>query len=224
MNRYWDYTEQERANMTRGEVDALCKVELMEKGVANVPPLEVEEVLQVEVEKRQWFGIEVEGKYSGDMLNIVFATAEDANAFLALNPMVTDSDWQIGSEYVYAKPSGHAKIVPRELYVHQSVLTVKSQLEEREATKKRNEKLQNAYSEASKKVTEATSGVWEDWRECQQKKAEAEQVSKTLSEYADLCNGDLETAKKFLHKAYDEERLSEWGEWMAEAGLDAVTA
>lgn len=214
MKRYWDLSEAERSNLTSEQVESMLVVECMEKGVARVERPTLEPVPEIEVKRRRYYKVGYDGRYgSKDYYNALFDTAEQAQAFVELAPMVLCNDYTIEEEHKYAQVCVGLCVQAVDLCLQESVLTVKSQIEKRAAAKKRNEQLLKVYNDAAKKVDDAVSGVWDDWRVCREKREEAEAVMKTFEEYVGLCDGNRGQAWTFLGKAYDEYRIADAVQW-----------
>lgn len=219
MNRYWNLSEQERAVLTREQVEAFLDVELMEKGVTKVEPPTLHAIEEITVETTEYFEVQYKGEYSSpDTTGFVFTTTEQAKAFIDTAPLKKDNDWQANNQN-FTRPCREMAIVPIQLPTQQAVLNNKAKLSEVKELKDTNETASAAYHKACKAVNEAVNGVWEDWRECTAKAAQHEQVQSTLAEYTELCKGDSSMAMDFLLKAYDGETIETASDWL---GLNLV--
>jgi hypothetical protein len=217
MNRYWDKTQQERAAMTREQVQAYLDVELMEQGVAKVDPPQLQEVVAVDLEKVVYFQVSYKGEY-GDRTDtdILFETVEQARQFIELCPLRRDSRYEYGWDHKYAIPMREMAIKKIELPSESAVANMASVLKRNKAAEEANTKARNAYNKAIKAVEEATAGVWHDWEECREKERQAAKIYATLDEYIRLCDGNRETALRFLGKLYDSEQIAEAFAWRGE--------
>lgn len=212
MNRYWDLTEQERAKLTSEQIDALLVVELMEKGVVRVEKPELQPVEEVKPKTERFYGIQVDGEYSSpDQLDICFQSIETAEQFSRMAIMRIKAPYPSYTKHV-AYVSG-LTIVPLDLPSAAEVVNVKAELEKAAAAKKANADAMTKYNADSKAVDDAVKGVWDDWQACRGKARDAGKVKTTLAEYLGLCDGNRETAEKFLAKAFDEDRIAEAKEW-----------
>lgn len=214
MNRYWDLSEQERANLTHEQVESMITVELMEKGVVKVDRPDLQDLPDVDVGKKVAYKVGYDGKYSGkDYFDCVFETPEAAQAFMALLPAKANYDYNIGSQWRYFHPVSGLCVERHELCDHTSVLNVKSLLERREAIKKANAAAMSDYNIASKAVDVALSGMWEDYHDCKDTKRRCDMVLETFREYVGICDGDKQKAMVFLSKAYNPGQLEEARKW-----------
>jgi hypothetical protein len=214
MNRYWARDEQERATLTREQVEAFLAVELMEKGVTTVEPPALHEIEEIAVETTEYFEVQYKGDYSShDTTSFVFATTEQAKMFIDAAPLKKDSDWRANDQN-FARPCLEMAIMPVELPTHQAVLNNKSALEKLKELKEANKTASEAYHKQCEAVSEAVAGVWEDWRECIDKAVQHQQVQSTLAEYRELCKGDNGMAMGFLLKAYDKEVIRAASVWL----------
>lgn len=204
MNRYWDLTEAERAVLTAEQVEAMLVVECMEKGVARIEKPMLETVEEVSVRKKTYYRVGYDGRYSGkDYFDALFDSPESAQQLIDLNPMAKDSDYSLSTEHKYAKQCSGYCVERIELAMQDDVLNIKPQLERQAAAKKRNESLLSVYNAAAKKVDDAVSGVYEDWRQCRSSMEDAKRIAKTFVEYTGICDGDQDKAMTFLLKAFD---------------------
>ena len=217
MNRYWNLSEQERATLTREQVEAFLAVELMEKGVTKVEPPSLHAIEEITIEATEYFEVQYKGEYSSpDPTSFVFVTTEQAKAFIDAAPLKKDNDWRANDQN-FARPCLEMAIVPIQLPTQQAVLNNKAELSKIKELKTANEAASAAYHKACEAVNEAVNGVWEDWREYCSKAAQHEQVQATLAEYRELCKGDNDMAMEFLSKAYDRKAISAASDWF---GLD----
>ena len=216
MNSYWDLTQQERASLTREQVEAFVSVELMEKGVANVKPPRLAEVPEVSLATTTYYSVSFDGDYSSDMCEYVFKTPEQAHAFVGLEPFKKDSDWQ-HDRREYAKPRLNGRVGTIELPSEADVLTVASKLAQVKQIKEANEKASKDYQSARKAIDEALAGLWEDWHEQTAMASRCREIEATREEYTKMCDGNVDLADEFLRKVYAEERIEEAAKWAGEA-------
>jgi hypothetical protein len=226
MQRYWDKTEQERAAMTREQVQAYLDVELMEQGVAKVAQPELQPVEETKLAKRRFFQIFRKGEYSQTAVGVLFNKVEDAEAFLSMAP------WFAESKYVpspspninYAMPGRELSIQPVDLPLESDIANHTSTIERNAAIKAANEKLLAEYHEAVKKVNDAVSGVWDDWQKCRDKERQAAKIYATLDEYIRLCDGNRETALRFLGKLFSADEIAEAVAWRGDDAIQPEAA
>ena len=213
MRTYWDHDTMERAELSEDDVRRLLDFELMEKGVLKLAPFTPATPEPVSLPKVRRFSVKhASGRYGGEeTLDIVFATADDAEAFLRLAPMVRVSDYDTGATYV--KPVVGGSIAPEDTSSETDVLNARSVLTANKQTEARNREAMRAHEEAAKKVHDATNGVWQDWREARFKRERARQILDTLTEYKALTGGNEATARAFLMKAFTADEVGEALAW-----------
>lgn len=222
MKRYWDYSEQGRAGMSSETVESLLKAELMEAGVEDVKPIELEAIPDVTVAKKVAWKVGYDSKYgSKSHFDCVFETQDQALAFVALKPQHSEYDYNIGSNYIYPVAVSGLCVEQAEMFDHASVLTVTPQLQQIAAIKKRNEELSNDFREKSKAISNVCDGVWENWHDCGSKKLDVERIQDTYREYLGICDGNADAAMKFLRKTFGDERVNRAIEWLGDnIGID----
>lgn len=219
MNRYWDLSEKERSALSRDDVQAMLRVELMERGVLQVEKPELEPVEEVKVETKTYYVIK-KGSYSSDFDDFVFPTVADAEAFLKLPILHHVRGYS--SAVAYAQPfTDPLSIQEIKLATTDEYLRVKQSAEKAKAAKDINEKLLREYNAAVKKLNEACDGVWADWADCRETAAKMKKVLDVRAEYVETCNGDYGLADKFLAKAFDAETIRGAEKWFGVA-INAV--
>lgn len=210
MNSYWDLSEVDRARMTRDEVETYLGVHLMECGIAKPPQPVLEDATPPKLETTQFFGIQYKGTFGKTEAPFVFDTPEQASAFIDLSPRVIRDDYRIDSKTKWVGAGDmEFTIAPVELASEAGVNVVREHLQRVSAIKDRNRRIQDEYDKALERVTQSTSQVWNDWVEQTSKLRRADVVHATYAEYRDLCDCDVVLARKFLAKAYSEERIVE---------------
>jgi hypothetical protein len=207
MKRYWDYSESERAKLTAEQVEKFLAYELMERGVLQVEPLNLEEPKPVSLPKRRVFLLrEGDGAY-GTMLNLGFETIEQAEACRdAIRFIREQQGWQ-GPHFT--RPVKALQIVSEDLPTDDAVTAARSALEAESRIESANETARREYEAACKKVADATSGVWSDWRECQSVEARHQKIRDTLAGYVQMADGNEAMARAFLAKAFSPDEIEE---------------
>lgn len=212
MNRYWDIEEKDRAELTEEQVKSFLDVELMEKGLVKLKSPVRQPLATIELPKVKVACV----KYASDKygapqtLEVGFQTMEEAQAFLDLKPMMISDDWETKTKW--AAPIRDASIFTEELTEHHVVLSAIVALKSNKAKDDANQKAEREYTEATKKIDEATKDVWADWQELRAKARDHQKVLDTKTEYEKLA-GDAETALKFLLKAYPQPTIEEACAW-----------
>jgi hypothetical protein len=215
MKTYWDYTDQERSLLTEDDVRLLLDVELMKEGVKKPVAPVLNEVPKSPLGQRtRFFGVECKGKYGSDeSLSIAFRTAEEAQAFIELNAIKSDYDYECGSEFRYALPLNDAKIVSEELYTLDQINQFRSLLKQRKALAEENARLTSEYTKQSGLAEKITDGVWKNWYAAKSRREELQGIVKTYNQYLTLTKEDVGMALSFLAKVHTQDDISETREW-----------
>lgn len=198
--RYWDFEPEQRASMTRDQVEAFTAVQLMEKGIIKPDPLpSLDECPKPpELQTETWY----------KCADVLFRTHAQATAFLGLDPHKSTYDWQYSrSDCSYAEPHTSVAITPVILFNRDSVIANKDILAKIRAFKDERSKREDDYNKAFKAAQEAVADIWADWFQCQENARELAKVRSTFDEYCRMSNDDKKIAFGFLCKTYGE-RLS----------------
>jgi hypothetical protein len=214
MKRYWDKTEKERSAMTAEQLEGFIEVELMEAGVLRPRTLALEELESANLgEKITKYGVKFAGKFSREEGKYYFDTLEQAQKFIALNPMAEDYDYNIGREMHYLIPMTEMGIEIKEFYRHENIIRASSILKKNEETRKRNEELRKEYEKSCTAVRQATENLWADWYKCTGLADEYQEIKDTYDKYLAMADGNPTTAMRFLGKAYDAMKIKEAFQW-----------
>lgn len=219
MKNYWDYSIQERSELTEDQIKALLDVELMTHGALKPVAPVLKEVGESPLgEQATYYSMEGKDKYGGRArLDICFATLEQATKFLALKPLIRDYDYEVGSDYYFAKPVLEGAIAPEQLYTQEQINTHRSTMKQRKAIKEENERKTSEFQKACSASAKITDGVWKDYYASQAKRSKMRGVVDTFNEYLKLTSDDRKLALTFLAKAFDAETIAEAREWFPEA-------
>jgi hypothetical protein len=207
MKRYWDYTQSERATLTVEQVEKLLAYELMERGVLQVEPLKLEPEEPVKLDTRRVFLLrEGDGNY-GTMLNIAFATVEAAEAAReAIRFIREQQGWQ-GPHFT--RPAKTLQVIAEDLPTEETVAAARVSLDERSRRESANSAERARFEKESKAVTDATSGIWSDWRGCREAEAKRQKIRDTLADYLRMTEGNDALARAFLAKAFPADEVEE---------------
>lgn len=207
MQRYWDYSEKERAAMTEEQVEQLLGYELMERGVLKVDPPAIQTMLPVDMPKRRVFSLAETDQYgNAKPIGISFDTIGQAEACLAAVPMMRVHEWNVEQ---HVAPIKGITVIAEELPDTAAVLAAKATTDDNRRRKNENDEAQRQYEAAVKKVSDATSDVWSDWHDCRRKADEAKKIRDTFDEYKRMTGGNEEMARAFLAKAFDASEIEE---------------
>lgn len=216
MKLYHDYTEKERANMTQEQVEALLDSELMSEGVLKpaAPILKEIKVPQLG-ERKTFFRLTGKSRYGSDEhTSVAFPSVDAARRFIELGAVKVEYDYECGGQdYEYAIPMVSHSISTVELYDQQTINTYRSQLTSNKAAMESNARAQDEYKKACEASSRVTEAVWSDWHECLRTQSKHQKVIDTYAEYTRMCNGDTETAAKFLNKIFNTTEVDQAFEW-----------
>jgi len=188
LTTYWDLSENERAALTREEVERFIDAELMTKGVLKVPALVVEPEPEVTLEKRTVYRVR-SSRFS--KTEFAFDTQAKAEAVLAMRPMVIDTEWMEGRNVEFVKPLAEDSGVELDSVATQaSVIEQKSALKRQQAVKAENARRIEEHEKATKAIEGVLAGLWEDWYGCQATRDRHARVIRTLDEYTVTAGGD----------------------------------
>jgi hypothetical protein len=205
MKTYWDYTETERAKLTYEQVEKLLAYELMAQGVLMVEPPKVEEVQPVALATRRVFMlVETKQHFGNENLGLAFDTIEQAEAARDAVRYRHEAPWN-GTPHV--RPVRALAIVSEEMPDEAAVTASKAVLEENKRRVAANEAAKREYEEASKKVADATAGIWSDWHECLRAEVRRQKIRDTLTDYRRMTEGNETMARSFLGKAFPADEI-----------------
>jgi hypothetical protein len=213
MQTYWDLTNRERSDLDREGVEKFLDAELMAKGVLKVDPPELEPVPKVpELPRKPFVKLEwadPEYSYSKFSVDIVFDTAEQAQAFLDLKPRRLRSRHR---EQYYTEVLADPSFIVVQACGQQEYLEAKSAIEAAGAVSSRNSSASSKYEKACAEMNKVLQGVWSDWSECRDMAAQHQRVFDTREEYQRIADDDS-VAMQFLRKAFGDEQIQEAFAW-----------
>jgi len=212
MQRYWDLSEKERAELSDADMSAYEKIELMERGLVVPPEPEYEDVVEVVIPTYKVYKLTYNSRYNG--LPILFKeleTAEEAAAALR-GGMTHETDYNTGKSFVKAieEISITTETVCEETDINKS----RSALAEAKAARSRNDIKRREYQDAVSKLSEALTEMRNDRYECQGILQRLTKMKAVWEDYVKTCGGDRNVAYKFLRKAYDLEDIEQMREWL----------
>lgn len=212
MNRFWDLTEKQMANLTRDQVEQFVDVELMEAGLLRVAPLVLDEVPPVPEPTGTCFRIR-RGPWS--KLDAAFSSIEDARKFLALRPLIVEPAYlPKGCDHVdVVKDFGEPEIYEAPCFTEGEFARCKEQIDSAKEIAKRNEKAVADHEKATRAQNTATERMWNAWREASDQARQLQGVIDTFEKYKKIADGDETIAARFLGKAFSAPVLTSAAEW-----------
>lgn len=214
MKTYWDLEENERAALTEAEVEAFTAAELMTKGVLRVAvPTYDEEPVEATPEPTMYYRLQDRNDRSAT--DIAFATAEQAEAFRALSPVLISRKY-LGGDYRdgidHASPISDWEIDTCHAVPAAAFAAAQSAIERLTAVRSSNRTRREEYDRGLKTQNEALEGLWADWLRCRALASRMQKIVDTFREYEEIA-GDSETAGRFLQKVFGDEDIQEASKW-----------
>ena len=221
IERYFDKSDIERARLTCAEVDELLIFELMELGVRRPAQPELLPVEFPDVATQEGWLVGYPGKYGVQKLYIFFLSRKNAEAFIALEPHLTELDYGTPEKYRTAVPIAAASVSSVALADPTDLARVLSDAKQAASNKKANTEATDKYSKACRAVEESSQKFWDDWHEQRDTLKACEEVRDLFAEYLATCEGDRVMAARFLRKVYPltevetQHRIQTANRWLA---------
>lgn len=212
MQRYWDLSEKQRAELTEKEVAAMLPMELMEKGVVQpqAPQLLTAEIRMPAT--RRMYCVSHDNCYGEPA--VVYESAEEAELAMG-GGMAMRYDYFAGKTYHYVDKSCNMAIKAVDVVTDRvQIAECKTANEKAIANKKINDEALAEYEATMNIVDAVTENVWEDYRACQTRLCRYQRIANTFAEYVTMSD-DHEVAAKFLHKAFPASEINAANEWFA---------
>jgi hypothetical protein len=204
MKTFQDHTDLEKANLTEEEVEGLLKYELMELGIVSPQPPTPLPDTGPELEEKVYYQPYLKS-YSG--LDCVFATAKEAEAFLAMNPLILDTGYPSYQNNV--EDPTEFKVETIKAISKSDYESSKGLVEAASKNKKANKEAQEAYEAELSEASSAVGHIWDEWSECRKKKTKSQQIVDTYNQYLVDCDDNTEIALRFLGKAYSQNEIKD---------------
>ncbi|QDV78033.1 hypothetical protein [Botrimarina mediterranea] len=213
MKTYWDHTEKERANLTREQVEKLCKFELMGEGViVTMHPGEPPAKPEISEPKVTVHGVIFKGS-SYHTLDVWFRTKEEAVAFAALKPVRVDSDYRLGDKYEAIDAYESQSFVEKEVFNVVDGDAFNAATKQYAAEKESYDRSLAKWKEDNDSARKCCESLWDDYAEQREKLSNAQSVLSRWNEYVESCDGDKEIAARFLRKAYTQSQIELANDW-----------
>jgi hypothetical protein len=212
---YWELSEEERAALTQEQVDRFAEYELMAKGVLRTSTLELEAVPEVPEPSLTFYRIK---RDSWHQLDFAFRSSEAAMAFLALDPVLVETNYYGGRTAIEsAKAFGtDATVSAQKLRSEEESSAVLTTVKRAAEISASNNKRREEHDKAVRAQEEALVDMWTDWRRCRDRDAAMRRIVKTYDEYVATA-GDASVAAKFLLKAFARDQIEEASQWTGQA-------
>lgn len=193
---YWDYSEEERANLSEAEVRMLLKYEYMESGVIEPTPPVYEPEKAPDLKPGSYYKVVLKFQtWGGDDIPVLFRNPVDARAFIEM-------EWDF-LDYEYgehcARTRTKQEIVSVELPDYDQVVEHQGALKDARKATERNEEKRRAYEKQLEVVSRASAGIWSDWHAQLARRDHLNDIKRTYQEYFELA-GDSQIALRFLLK------------------------
>lgn len=198
MKLYEDIPEDQRHLLTRIEIDELCTAELATLGYTRpkVPVFEAEN--DVDINTKTFFFVDGEG-YSKDF-NALFESAEDAKAFIALNPKKRDYVHNGGDVLYQAQAVCGLTISSVEMPTEADLLGVQPAKVEAAEARQRNATLRQEFETETKVCNDLVESVLTEWRDRIETERSRQALRDVFEEFVSLADGNQAVAAKFMLK------------------------
>lgn len=204
---YWDLSEKERAALTDEQFKKYCQIELMEAGCAVLPDKPLDLILppMEPLKTKVWF--EVGG--------LLFGSMEDANTVIGMRPY--EKEWVSGLGYDKHKAVPVTSIPKQIVCVDAEEASLRAaELEERRAKEQEHSKQVSEWNKLNQEVKSTLEAIHDDRLTIREKMYRYESIVSSLREYQELAGGDMEIARNFLKKRYEEDEIDAAVEWFAD--------
>lgn len=216
MERYWDLTEKQRAELTEAQMEPYYAIERMEAGAVMPIPPEYKNEDKPDVATKRYYTVEHRKGYSTDKFGVLFTTAEAAQAFIDLKPLIAESNYDLDYKMTAKTPDDLA-LVPMDLPTKEALLVVKPAYIKAVEAEKENKKLREEYDKSQSCYANTVQQLDSDRYRCQSLARDHKRVIDTFDTYKTTANGDEEIALRFLNKAFKPEAIAAAFAWF---GMD----
>jgi hypothetical protein len=211
MKTYWDLSERERAELTEEQVRPFTDVELMNKGVLRVAPLELLPVPARPAPDVEVFSIR------GASTDQYFSTEADARAVMALTVPVTrkylGGNWSGPSALVLGDKNPDRSVEPVGIYTPETYGAAIDAITRASQALEENDRRTKQHDKDIEAQREALGDLWSDWHRCGAKASRMQRVHETYLGYVKMSDGDSRIAAKFLAKAFTGAEIEDACEW-----------
>jgi hypothetical protein len=220
VNNFSELTDKELVALSQEDIGRFIKFRLMEEGVISPTEPVVVEVEEVSEEPSEFYCLKLGGN------DLIFSDIDEAKNALellkSLKVFESAYEFSVGYDHRFAKPINEISITSVSLWTPSQFAFLKEKLAGIEQAKKHNKAEQERY----KKETDAQSYIVEEVWDCiNDARARIGEIERTLlvwDDYLSTCDGDTETALKFLRKAVNEEQISKAVEYFPESKLSTA--
>lgn len=206
MKTYWDLSNKEQAALEHADMEPYIKLELMSRGVGELPSPKLKCPEKPEVPQGQDFY---------EVGNLVFVSQEDANLVAAMNKVQANYNYRVGSDVKYFEPVDYYNSVTKQnLLSREQYATVEKALAAYNEQKAAYEEEQKEYSENADKTANETREIWHDYHEKRQLADRLKLIIDVYKDYIETCEGNADMAFNFLVKRFpDPEEVVDAFEW-----------
>lgn len=217
MKDFFEITDMDRADLTRGDVSNAIAYELMRAGIPKPILLEDEKEAPVNVPTITMYVVELSAKagYNSDIPDLAYET--NAEALAAGEAMVkgarmTNTSWTGGTTYKIIDVDATFSVKAVDFANKYDVDRVEATLKENSAIRNRNEDARKKYRDAANKSTSVSDPIWEKYNESLSIASKVDEMRQTHADYIELA-GDEETAMKFFVNAHEPDDVRLYEEW-----------
>ena len=204
-----DLTDREKFDATSDDVEIYIERLKMENGCPTSPVISLDDETPPVLKTITKYTIKADSTHSWDneTSNLLFDTAEDAEAALALGGGFMKDEYSLrdmGPSGVLYK-NGTIKrwcVHPVNLITQETYDTHLVSIERAKSAKDKNAKSRIAYNKILETTNTLVSAVYEERREIGAKASVFAQIIRTWTDYLETSGGDAKTAASFLLKAF----------------------
>lgn len=214
VERYWDLSDRQRAELSAEQFEALLAVERMEKGVATPPEPEYVDETVAPVPTTRAFGIRFKTEaYREETADLLFPSAEAAAQAAALVTRVKGYDYSASSSGNVIKIPSDVSIVPVDLPTAEALAAARPEQQKAAIARERNKTMRDEYTKAMSAYADAANDVRSDRVRCQTLARTHRGVIATFEEFTRTAQGDADMAGRFLRKAHTQEAIEAAFAW-----------
>lgn len=217
MKDFYDITDMERADLTRGDVSKAIAYELMRAGVPKAVLVDEEKETPVDVPTTTMYVVELSAKtgYNSDTPDVAYETHGEALAAgeaMVKGAKMTNTTWTGGTTYRIIDVDAQFSVSAVDLANKYDVDKVEEVLKTNSVIRTRNEEARKRYKEATRDASEVSGPIWEKYEESLALASKVDAMKKTHADYVELA-GDEETAMKFFVNAHERDDVLLYEEW-----------
>ena len=196
MKRYFDYEQEELAELTDEDVKTLIELEIAHEGIMPIPCPEKPDLENAGITKC------VRGFQIG---SLICKNEEDAITISGMELLTDNYNYTIGYDYKWLDPILNPKITEVYFYKQDDISRVASVLQDIERKKKVYENEKNKYDSFIAKTGKIRDSVWSSVTKARKFEEKVGFAKEIYEKHLTLAEGSEEIAQKFFRDAYEGE-------------------